>query len=72
MRDFLGAEIAVGDRIVGVRHKQTSSRLFTGTVIKYAPKRIWYIEDGTTNERWISGRKVIVVNSIEDNLGGLV
>ena len=71
MRDFLNKEIKIGDKVVAMRHRGTSSFLYKGEVIGFKGSFviIGKIEDvenewGLHDEMKVSSYKVVVVNDI--------
>lgn len=71
MKDFLNNEIKIGDRVVAMKHRGTSSFLYKGEVIGFKGQFvvIGKIEDvesewGLYDEMKVSSYKVVVVNDI--------
>lgn len=73
MVDFLGKELHVGDKVVGLVHRRTSSTLYLGKVIRITNKMI-EVETSSSNDDWrydkymrVSPNKVVMVNLADDN-----
>lgn len=73
MVDFLGKELHVGDKVVGLAHRRTSSTLYLGKVIRITNKMI-EVETSSSNDDWrydkymrVSPNKVVMVNLADDN-----
>lgn len=71
MKDFLNNEIKIGDKVVAMRHRGTSSFLYKGEVIGFKGQFviIGKIEDvesewGLHDEMKVSSYKVVVINDI--------
>ena len=71
MKDFLNNEIKIGDKVVAMRHRSTSSFLYKGEVIGFKGSFviIGKIEDvesewGLYDEMKVSSYKVVVINDI--------
>lgn len=69
MKDFLNHEIKIGDRVVALRHRGTSSFLYKGEVIKLKGQfviigKIENVESewGLYDEMKVSPYKVVVIN----------
>ncbi len=72
MRDFLNKEIKIGDKVVAMRHRGTSSFLYKGEVIGFKGEKfvivgkIEHVESewGLYDEMKVSSYKVVVINDI--------
>lgn len=71
MKDFLNNEIKIGDKVVAMRHRGTSSFLYKGEVIGFKGSFviIGKIEDvesewGLHDEMKVSSYKVVVINDM--------
>ena len=59
-KDFLGADLQVGDWLVYLEHSRTSSKLIKGEVIKITEKMLTV---KGASERRVSFDKVVKINS---------
>ncbi len=69
MKDFLGNELSIGDRVVAVSHRRTSSTLYEGTITKLTPKMV-EVETKGSEDDWryeekmmVSSYKVVKIDS---------
>lgn len=71
MKDFLNNEIKIGDKVVAMRYRGTSSFLYKGEVIEFKGQfviigKIENVENkwGLHDEMKVSSYKVVVINDI--------
>ena len=74
MKDFLGTEINVGDSVVAMKYRGTSSFLYKGIVSKITDKGMIKIKAEKNSAEWglcetmrVSNYKTIVINDLIKN-----
>lgn len=57
MLDFLGKELTIGDKVVGVAHQRTSSILFYGEITRFTEKLVVVKLEAPEND-WRLGHRI--------------
>lgn len=50
MKDFLGQELSIGDKVVALTHQRTSSTLYLGVIEKLTDKMVVIKAEGAEND----------------------